>query len=771
MKYFNLDYIRDFFNTWREEISERATRTALIILVGIILCLALISAGDAYFIEGSILDRLEYPLVDWRHRLYSESVPVADDVVLLVITDNSIEQFSRSLGRFPWPRRVFAALINQLQQADSVVFDIGFWEPSNVELTPDVAGNFLNRLYRVLQDYEAGELEQSGEKLVNIVRDFQEIGQPDDDYLVEATRNADNVIHSFTFSHAPGYFPPDEEHIRQFTDNFSWPVTGDKSFPTRARLILPIEGLLRSSRALGHIAFSPDPDGVARRFYPFLGLDKEEQTDRVFPLLGFVPAFEEKNTVNFTGNRIETGDYTLPVDEQGRAVLRYRGHWTDYQVIPIEELLEPLIMGKEPNFEPGFFSGRTVFIGATAAGLGDLKPTPVDSSHPGVAVLAAVYDSIQSGDFLRPKFPSETISLIILLALVGGAAALLFSPLTGLILLLIGIGGYFHLGVSLFYRGYLINLGQPSVAAIITFGLLTTYNVIQEKRRREFVREAFQHYLPESVMKTVLAAPDELELRARRRELTVLFMDIAGFTTLSEQMDATEVAGRLNDLLSEMTRCVFRHEGVLDKFIGDELMAEFGLLDAEPPDPEIRACRAADDMLKALKRFNKEAEGKPLGIRIGVHTGEVAAGNMGSEDLFDYTVIGDAVNLGSRLEGVNKFYGSNCMISGETAARLGRDAIIRELDSVIVKGRDEPVKIYEWLGWRDEVSKEIVDSAWHYEEALDSYKNRDWEEAIRQLEEIKRTDEPARRLKERCQKYLDNPPGEDWEPVTVLESK
>ncbi|MGM0380650.1 MAG: CHASE2 domain-containing protein [bacterium] len=771
MKYFDLNYISDIFSSWRNDINERLTRTALIIFTVFLLVLVLISAGDAYLIEDSILNRIEYPLVDWRHRLYSQSVEVDEDVVLLAITDNSIEQFSRSLGRFPWPRRVFAALINHLKQAKSVAFDIGFWEPSNVELSPAVAGDILNRLQKLRNNFQERRLEKSDRQLENLILNFRELGQPDDYQLSAATREAGNVIHSFAFSSVPGYSPPDEEQIQQFNKKYAWTGTGDKEFPGRSRLILPIEGLIENSDGLGHIAFSSAPDGVARKFYPFIGLSGEEAKENVFPFLGLAAALREKNTVKFSENQMKFDNRVLPVDSQGRVPLRFRGDWSDYQVIPIERVLTPLITGEDKEYPADFFAGRTVFIGATAAGLGDLKPAPVNSTYPGMAFHAAVYDSIKSGDFLRPRFSLETIGLVFILGLLGGFSALLFPPLAGLLVLLGIILGYFYLGISLFFSGYLINLAQPAVSALIMFGLITTYNVMRERRRREFVREAFQHYLPESVLETVLANPEDLELKARRRELTVLFLDIAGFTTLSENMEATEVAGRLNELLTEMTSCVFRHDGVLDKFIGDELMAEFGLLDAEPSDPEARACRAADDMLEALRKFNEEAEGEPLGVRIGIHTGKVAAGNMGSEDLFDYTVIGDAVNLGSRLEGVNKFYGSDCMLSESTADRLDRNAIIRELDSVVVKGREEPVTIYEWLGWRGEVSKEVADSAWHYEEALEFYRQKEFEEAIQQLDNIDRQDEPARRLKERCRQLIDNPPEENWEPVTVLESK
>lgn len=853
-----MEKIKEFFISWYKEVQKRITMTVLWIFTGALLFILIFSVVDSYLLQAEILGRLEAPLVDFRHRLYSSSVSVDEDIVLLAITEDSIEKFNDTLGRFPWPRRVYADIIEHLDRAEKIVFDVGFWDSSDMKLPPGAVDDFLERLRRLESYREARNLDQAGEAIEYLRGRFRELEQPGDNLLVEATDNANNVVHSFLFSHALGYSPPEQEQIEKLSENFAWPAEGNMQFPRRSRLILPMDGLLQNSDELGHISFSSGVDGVIRKFYPFIGLsndvklageddgeeddsEKEEEDEKekskeepppaeVFPVLGLASALDGPAPVTFENYQLSFEDWTMPVDGRGRANLRFRGNWEDYQVVPVEKILEPSGgNGEEVEYDSEWFADKVVFIGTTADGLGNLKSAPLDSSTPRVGLHAAVYDSIKSRDFLSPESLLETLGLIILLGSMGAAIALLFNFFVGLGLLLVGISGYYYLGVTLFYRGTLINLAQPTIAAVIIYGLLTTYNFILAHQRREFVSEVSRHYLPESVLENVLTDSGKLRLQATQEDLTVLFMDIAGFTTLSEELEATEVAGQLNELLTEMTHCVFRYEGVLDKFIGDKLMAEFGLMEAEPSNPEARSCRAADDMLQRMQQFNENREGDPLNIRIGIHTGEVAAGNMGSEELFDYTVIGDAVNLASRLEGANKYFGSICLLSEGTADRLGREAIIRELDRVVVKGKENPVTVYEWLGWRENVSKDVVDSAWHYEEALSYYRERKWDEAIQQLRKIEREavdvneasveeiaevegigesyaekivayreehgeftsvedlqevegigpsrleaiylDEPARRLLERCKKFKENPPPEDWEPITVLENK
>jgi adenylate cyclase len=333
------------------------------------------------------------------------------------------------------------------------------------------------------------------------------------------------------------------------------------------------------------------------------------------------------------------------------------------------------------------------------------------------------------------------------------------------------------MGFGLFNQGYLINLSAPLVSSYVTYGLVTVYNLAFEQRKRRQIRNAFESYLASSVMEEVLSDPDALELGGERRDITVMFADVSGFTSFSEGRTATEVASVIGDVMTALTECVFRHDGVLDKYIGDELVAEFGIVPGEPPEHSRRAVRAACDMIDRLEELQEtwRQQGREvLDLRVGLHTGPAATGNMGSEMLFDYTAIGDNVNLGSRLEGANKQYGTRCMISDETYSHVQDLAEVRELDKIIVKGREEPVTVYELLGRTGEVDDEMLDLRDRFEDALDRYRSRQWSEAIERFEELIEDypdDEPSQVMLERARQYRDEPPSGDWDGAFQLTSK
>ncbi len=750
---------------------NQKTCISLAIIAAVITAVALGWLLARGTIVGETIERVEYPLIDLRHRWYVQRADVSDEIVLLVITDETLTRFEDNLGRWPWPRRVWGAIIQHLSEARAVKFDVGFWEKSPLEISPQIMERMRRQLAQ-LQRYQTTEPERAEEIYQQLEASFNDLAVSDDVLLGQATEEAGQVVHSLTSEEllpSVDTLPPLAEQI---INRYGWQLSGDVKAAERGSMVVPIEELAATTDQIAHIDFFPDQDGIARRIQPFVGSKLQEGETQYVPILGLTGHLRGmEREANYEERYLEIGEHRLPIDHRGKVPIRYRAEFREYTAIPVETVLEPLITGADPIYDPEWFEDRVVLIGATAAGLFDLQATPTDPVQPGMGIHAATYEMLRTGDYLEPERPEQTIITIVAVGILVGIISIFLGPLLGLLATLVTLVLLFVAGFQLFALGYTINLSLPLLTGILIYGGLTTHNVFYEQQQKKFIREAFQHYLPESVLETILADPDRLVLEARRRKVTVLFMDIAGFTSLSEGLEATEVANRLNELLTGLSRCVFKHEGIIDKFIGDELMAEFGLLEVEPPEPETRACRAADDMLKELAKYNERNPDDPLDIRIGMNTGWVAAGNMGSEDLFDYTVIADAVNLGSRLEGVNKVYGTKCMLSGETAKGLPEKAIIREIDRVRVKGRDEPVTIHQWMGWRNEVGEDTIKKAEIYGNALNYYREEKFQEALDELTELPEDDTAARWLTERCRELIEAPPADDWEPVTTLTSK
>jgi len=304
---------------------------------------------------------------------------------------------------------------------------------------------------------------------------------------------------------------------------------------------------------------------------------------------------------------------------------------------------------------------------------------------------------------------------------------------------------------------------------------ITVYRYITEEREKKKIRGAFQYYLTASVINEMLKDPSKLKLGGDKKDLTVLFSDIRGFTTISEKLTPEALVHLLNEYLTEMTNLVFKYDGLLDKYMGDAIMAVFGA-PLDQPDHAVRACRTALDMMEELKKLQKKwaDEGRPVfDIGIGINSGDMVVGNMGSDMRFDYTVMGDSVNLGSRLEGINKEYGTNIVISEYTYAAI-RDALLcRELDSVRVKGKKLPVKIYELLGEKkDSANWEKYVSL--FEKGLSKYKQGLWDEAIaafRKVIEVRQDDAPAKLYIDRCEELKKNPPEGPWDGVFTMTRK
>jgi adenylate cyclase len=322
-----------------------------------------------------------------------------------------------------------------------------------------------------------------------------------------------------------------------------------------------------------------------------------------------------------------------------------------------------------------------------------------------------------------------------------------------------------------------LNLIYPVLTMMTIYLAITVYRYITEEKEKKKIRGAFQYYLTASVINEMLKDPTKLKLGGDKKDLTVLFSDIRGFTTVSEKLTPEELVHLLNEYLTAMTDIVFKYDGLLDKYMGDAIMAVYGA-PLDQPDHALRACRTALDMLAGLKELQKKwaEEGRPvLHIGIGINSGDMVVGNMGSQMRFDYTVMGDSVNLGSRLEGINKEYGTSIIISEFTYNAVKDTLLCRELDSVRVKGQKLPVRIYELLGDQKDAGTDETETVLrHFAEALAEYKQARWDDAVAAFQkvlELRPGDAPSELYIQRCRDLKENPPPAPWDGVFTMTRK
>jgi adenylate cyclase len=376
------------------------------------------------------------------------------------------------------------------------------------------------------------------------------------------------------------------------------------------------------------------------------------------------------------------------------------------------------------------------------------------------------------------------------LALVAGIALALVPPFGALAISALALVLYMVTAFILFDAGQfqnqigpisvpstLLNLFYPPLGLVLSFGGVMMYRIVFEQRQQRALRGALSQYLSPDVMHEVAANPEAVRLGGEKREMTVLFSDLRGFTSYSESIDPEELVHLLNQYLTEMTDVIFHHRGTVDKYMGDAIMAFWGAPRPQP-DHAAQACSTALNMMHELRKLNARwiEEGRaPLDIGVGINTGPMTVGNMGSEKRLDYTVMGDSVNLASRLEGLNKEYGTNIIISENTLQAVGRDAYVtRFLDLVVVKGRSEPVIVYEVMGLPGDIQGDQAKALAAYEAAHEAYRGRDWLAAAARFQEalqLMPNDGPAALYLERCEALMADPPPADWDGVYVMTHK
>lgn len=650
--------------------------------------------------------------------------PASPQVVVVTVDQPDLDFFKKRGVVWPWPRQLYAEIIEFCRQAGArgVIFDILFTEASSY-------------------------------------------GPEDDQRLAQAAAAAGNVVFPFYLTRDKKGANPDEAALLakaglQIPGPSPRIPEGDREYHS---VITPIRPLLDGAAALGNVQCRPDADGIYRRIPLVLPF-----RDRWLPVLGLAAflRFSHQGPLSFAKHSLLLGKERIPLDAHGNLMLKFRGPSRTYQRFAAANVIasEARIRHSLPPIcKPSAFAGKWVLVGLTAPGLYDLKACPMSAIYAGVEIHATLLDNLLQGDFLR-ILPAWALWLWGLLLVAAVVVAVLFSrrlliTLAAFLVLLI-----VHLTVAVlaFFCSWWADPLLPGLALGLGFGLTNAYSYATEGRQKLYIRRMFGQYMSETVISDLLAHPEKLKLGGERRRVTLFFSDLAGFTTLSERLDPETVVTLLNDYLSAMTEIILEEAGTVDKFEGDAIMAFWGApLDQE--DQARRACRAALRQRAALADLNRRLAGpnlQPLAMRVGLHTGEAIVGNLGSARRFDYTVIGDTVNLASRLEGLNKFYGTTIMASEATVAEC-RDAVaFRELDLVAVKGRETPVRIFEVLALEEEVTPELEARGREFAQALAHYRGGDLPEATAAFAALLMNfpdDGPARAFLDRCRRFQDDP--------------
>jgi adenylate cyclase len=446
--------------------------------------------------------------------------------------------------------------------------------------------------------------------------------------------------------------------------------------------------------------------------------------------------------------------------------------------------------GEEANWfdtllAAGTLKDKIVFVGASMRELHDYKLTPFSGGGgqeavevPGVEVHAAALHTLLEGHRIAEARVWLVYMLLFLLCVVIYVLGTTTRTVVYLLsVVLIGAAWWVAALQAYGSHAVLVPVVTPLLCiALVTAGQQAYLFYLEQVRRREVIG-MFGRYVPREVVRELVRHPEKVKLGGQRRELTVLFCDLEGFTTICEGMPPEQVVEFLNEYLTVMTEIVQSERGIIDKYEGDLIMAEFGIPLAMP-DHALRACRTAFRMQRRLDELREqwEAEGKPsLRARVGIGSGTMVFGNVGSSQAFDYTVLGDVVNLASRLEGANKTYGTSVMINERTHELVREHIVVREIDLLLVKGKQHPEKCFELMAPADAPDAEqLTTVAGLFTEGLHLYRRQQWDEAVAKFErvlELRPDDTPSKTFVERCQRFRAEPPGADWNGVFALQTK
>ncbi len=673
---------------------------------------------------------------DWRVRALAEPGPATDDIVLVLLDQNSLDWAQKENGlSWPWPREIYGAVVDFCRRsgARSLAIDVLYTESS---------------AYGVEDD----------RSFANAVGDFGKVAG-----AVFLGKKSGSIIRWPPFLQDP--------HLK-----LKKPGDGYKRPPEAfifSRATFPITEYAEKVDVLGNVQLQPDPDGVYRRVKLFSLFD-----EKAVPTLGlgaWLAAGNRAEIVSGRGRTMSIGEHEIPVDDGGDAVLRYRGPSGTHRNFSAAAVLQSEIqfrMGAPTVIsDPDAFKDKYVLFGFSAPGLLDLRPAPVAGVYSGVEIHATLLDNFLSNDFIKTLPASITIGVVLMIALMSGlAASVLRSPVAITLNCATGFMLPPGLGLLAYSAGYWLPIVVLEIAVVFTIGFALVANYATEGRQKRFIKGAFRQYLSPTVIDQLISNPDRLKLGGERKVLSIFFSDLQGFTAISEGLDPEELTALLNEYLTAMTDIIMEEGGTVDKYEGDAIIA-FWNAPLDVAQHEMRTVRAAlrcQSVLAEMRPAIRERIGKEMLMRIGINTGPAVVGNLGSLTRFDYTMLGDAVNLAARLEGANKQFGTYTMISEDTRKQIGAEIHVRELARLAVVGRNEPVTVYEPMLPAEYAEKKELCGT--FERGLVQFYQGRFQNALDIFETVKAIDPAALSYTKKCGELLENPP-EDWGGVWVATTK
>lgn len=713
-------------------------------------------------IEWSFINALEHQAYDTRLE-HTMPNPVDNRIVIIDIDEKSLSE----IGRWPWNRAIIAQLIDQLFDT----YQINVLGMDAVFAEPDESSGL-----KKLQALAAGPLKEAPVFLETLKTLDKKLDY--DDLFAESLQNR-RVVLGYAFTSAQegineaGQLP---EPIFTVEDVQAYNLSYVEGNGFAANL----PELQAAALTSGHFNSLPDPDGIVRRIpllYGYKGQLYESLSLAMARVALGIPKVELqlylKEGQQIGVENLLIGQQVIPVDKYLQALIPYRGKWGSFPYVSATDVLHARIE------EPDLLKDKIVLLGTTAQGLRDIRATPMENVYPGVEIHANIISGLLDNHMMSYlSFEEELeVLLLIFISVVMISLLPLSSPLIGTVVTLVLSVIVIWINLFLWNEQNVVFPIATTLLLILTqFIFNMSYGYFVESTHKRHLTNLFGQYVPpELVDEMSKNLGNEFSMEGENREMTVLFSDVRGFTTLSEGLGPKELSQLMNEYLTPMTHIIHEHRGTIDKYMGDAIMAFWGapLHDSEHARQGLDAAMNMVQRLEAL-RSQFRAKGWPeIKAGIGINTGTMSVGNMGSQFRMAYTVLGDSVNLGSRLEGLTKQYGVEIIVN-ETTKEAVPEYLYRELDRVKVKGKDNSVVIYEPVGLHEEVKESVVAELAEYEQALENYRQQHWKMAKEQFSILCKK-HPSKKLypiyAERVEHFMENPPDDNWDGVYTFTTK
>lgn len=724
-------------------------------IVVLLSCLLFYSFGKK---KPALLTALDNQMADTMFR-WRGATPTTGEVVIVDIDEKSL----RNIGQWPWPRDIVADLVKNIHAAGARVVGFDIFFPEKDRTSPV---KFIDDMGKILE----GQISKSELELLRANNAL------DHDVALGNAVSGSLTVLGYAFQCKNDGLKLQEDkpfpsiNIRINPSGYNY---DDLSLISAYRAIVNVEEIAQAETE-GFFNVFPDRSGMIRKVPLFMALDGVPYPSLAFEITRSGLSIEEVTLhISQRSGRYEKdllgvslGDYIVPTDEKGQLTVNFRGPANSFKYVSAYDILT----GKMHEA----LTYKFVLIGTSAEGLHDIQATPFSNTCPGVEIHANIIDNIiAKNPFSHDVFTEigMTYALLITGGMLLSALLAYTGPLAG------GIVGLAFIALTIignynlfFLNNEIVGVTYPLLTVITVFCVVTLFNYFLEGKEKRFIHGAFGHYVSPSVVSQLIKSPNRLSLAGEQKKLTVFFSDIRGFTGISEEMDSVRLSRFMNDYFTAMSNIIIENNGMVDKFIGDAIMAIWGA-PLDDYDHAAKAVRTALSMMERLKKLRSgwtEKRLQNISIGIGINTGNMVVGNFGSNWRFDYTVIGDNVNIASRLEKLNKIYGTNILITEFTKGALNNRFFCRFIDTVRLRGKGASVKIYEPI-IEGEPDSTLRDEIIRFEKALKNYQDKNFESAFAEIDSLQKNN-PHKLYAlylDRIDTLRKKPPDNDWDGVFI----